>query len=211
MRGVRRSTAMTDTAKFLACAVAPLLLLGACAQPPSRENVTDANTAITAPEPSPADNVTPPAAAPTAAPASPKTLALEGLGDLKVGEAPPAAWAQRGAQTGDACRTVTSPAYPGVYAIVEGGKVRRITVGKRSDVTLVEGVGVGAPEAEVTAAFPGFRSEPHKYEDAPAKYLTAPHAGEDGPGLRFEIGHDGKVSAIHVGTMPTLAYVEGCS
>ena len=57
----------------------------------------------------------------------------------------------------------------------------------------------------------GFREEPHKYVDAPAKYLTAPNADSGGPALRFEIGQDGKVSLIHVGLMPVLAYVEGCA
>ena len=58
--------------------------------------------------------------------------------------------------------------------------------------------------------FAGFRAEPHKYEDAPAKYLTAPNAASGDVALRFEIGHDGKVSLIHVGMAPVLYYVEGC-
>lgn len=141
-----------------------------------------------------------------------KVLGLEGLGDLRIGRAVPkgTSWAERGAQTGDACRTVSSPDYPGVYAIVEQGKVRRITVGKRSDVKLAEGFGAGASEADVKKWFAGFREEPHKYEDAPAKYLTAPNAASGDPALRFEIGHDGNVTSIHVGTMPVLGYVEGC-
>ena len=82
-----------------------------------------------------------------------------------------------------------SPAFPGAYAIVEGGKVRRVTVGERSDVKLVEGIGTGATEAAVRAAFPGFREEPHKYGAAPAKYLdearhdlVAGHRQVAGPG-----------------------------
>jgi hypothetical protein len=154
-----------------------------------------------------------PAPAAPATPAPVKVIGLEGLGTLRIGMPVPTTggWAGRGAQTGSECRTVSSPNYAGVYAIVEGGKVQRITVGQRSDVKLVEGIGVGANEAAITAAFPGFRAESHKYEDAPAKYLTAPHAGEDGPGLRFEIAQNGKVSMIHVGLMPALAYVEGCA
>jgi hypothetical protein len=139
-------------------------------------------------------------------------LGLEGLGDLRIGQPVPrgGSWAERGAQTGDACRTVSSPAYPGVYAIVVEGKVRRITVGRRSDVKLAEGLGIGATEKDVKKWFGGFRAEPHKYEDAPAKYLTASNAASGGPALRFEIARDGKVSLMHVGTMPVLAYVEGC-
>lgn len=145
--------------------------------------------------------------------ASTRVIGLEGLGDLRIGAPIPTkgGWAVRGAQTDSACRTISSPDYPGVYAIVVGDKVERITVGQRSDVKLAEGIGVGASEKDVLKAFPGFRSEPHKYEDAPAKYLTAPNAGKDSSGLRFEIGQGGKVKMIHVGMMPALGYVEGCA
>ena len=180
-----------------------LALVAACSRQPE--------TAAAPPQPAaqPAAPVAPPA---PAAPAG-RTLGLEGLGDLRIGQAPPAAgsWAERGAQIDEGCRTLSSPDYPGVYAMVVGGVVRRITVGQRSDVKLVEGLGVGASEAAVRAAFPGFRDEPHKYEDAPAKYLTAPGVERGGPGLRFEIGQDGAVKLIHVGLMPELAYVAGCA
>ena len=142
-----------------------------------------------------------------------RTLTLEGLDDLKIGQVVPVGtkWAKRGAQVSDACQTVTAPGYPGVYAMVTGGKVRRITVGQRSDVKLIEGLGVGASESDVKKWFAGFREEPHKYVETPAKYLTAPNAASGDPALRFEIGSDRKVSMMHVGTMPELGYVEGCS
>lgn len=115
-------------------------------------------------------------AAPSAAPKAElsKVLPLESLDGLAIGQPAPAdsSFAPRGAQVPGGCTTVSSPDYPGVYAIVEGEQVRRITVGERSDVKLAEGVGVGATESEVLTAFPGFRSEPHKYVSAPAKYLT---------------------------------------
>jgi hypothetical protein len=140
-------------------------------------------------------------------------LMLEGLGDLRIGQPVPinGTWAERGAQVSDTCRTISSPDYPGVYAIVEGGKVRRITAGERSKVRLAENIGVGSTEEEVGKWFAGFRADPHEYVAAPAKYLTAPNAPSGDPALRFEIGNDGKVSLIHVGTMPVLAYVEGCA
>lgn len=154
--------------------------------------------------------------APTSPAAGPTTggrvLALEGLGHLVIGKPIPAgsSFAERGAQIDDTCRTVSSPEYPGVHAITEGqgGPLRRITVGERSDIELAEGIGVGATEQEVLAAFPGFRATPHKYVSAPAKYLTQP--GND-PRLRFEIGENGRVSLIHAGLMPELGYVEGCA
>lgn len=171
-----------------------------------------------APAASAATAVSPPAAPPAAAIARPDAVApgvigLEGLGDLRIGLPPPdgGRWAERGAQTSEACRTVSSPDYPGIYAIVADGKVQRITVGQRSGIKLAEGVGVGAAEAEVRKWFAGFREEPHTYEGAPAKYLTAPNAASGDPALRLEIGQDGKVKLIHVGTMPALGYVEGCA
>lgn len=161
------------------------------------------------------ENAAAPAPTPSAAATStsPRTLALEGLGDLRIGQAVPAgsSWRERGAQTGDSCRTVSSPDFPGAYAIVTDGKVQRITIGQRSDVKLVEGVGIGSSEADVKKWFAGFREEPHKYVEAPGKYLTAPNAASGDPALRFEIGADRKVSMMHVGTMPVLGYVEGCS
>ena len=145
--------------------------------------------------------------------ATENVLALEGLGDLAIGKAVPATsnWAEHDGQVPGGCRTLSSPDHPGVYAIAEGGLVQRITAGQRSTVKLAEGLGVGAIEAEVKKWFPSFRVEPHKYEAAPAKYLTAPNAPSGDSALRFEIGTDGKISLIHVGTMPVLAYVEGCA
>ena len=165
-----------------------------------------APTAASSPPPAP----TPPA--PDAPPAA-NLLTLEGLGALRIGEPVPAGsgWAERGAQISDVCRIVSSPDFPGVYAIAEEGRVRRITIGERSPIELAAGIGVGASEAEVRAAFPGFREAPHEYVEAPAKYLTAPDAESGDPALRFEIGADGKVELIHAGTMPVLGYVEGCA
>lgn len=207
---------MRQFSPFAASIAALILATGACSrEPPSDAASASASPEATAPA---APTVQPaPAAQPEAAPptndASSKVLALEGLGALLIGQPVPVggSWASRGAQISDACRTVTSPDYPGVYAIVTEGAVRRITVGQRSDVKLIEGIGVGATEQAVNGAFPGFRSEPHKYEAAPAKYLTAPNAASGDPALRFEIGADGKVKLMHVGTMPVLGNVEGCA
>ncbi|MET1111422.1 MAG: hypothetical protein ABWX67_07855 [Allosphingosinicella sp.] len=198
--------------KLILSATPLLLCLAACSPEPAD-----------APDvpPGAANRAEPPAASPPSPPPPPSTLAppeaavltLEGLGALKVGrKVPPGSgWAERGAQISDSCRTISSPAHPGVYAIVEHGKVARITVGQGSSVKLVEGVGVGAAESEVRAAFAGFREAPHKYSEAPAKYLTAPNADSGDPSLRFEIGPDGKVALIHVGAKPVLYYVEGCA
>lgn len=147
-----------------------------------------------------------------ATPASLNTLTLEGLGGLRLGQPAPAGgnWAERGAQTSDRCRVVSSPDYPGVYAIVEGGTVQRITVAGASAVKLVEGLGVGSTRANIDADLSGFREEPHKYVDG-GVYLTAPNAASGDPAVRFELDGGGVVTAMHVGMMPVLGYVEGCA
>ena len=188
----------------------PLALIAACSQqqPAAAPEASARAPAVVEASPPPAP------AAWASSRGHATTLALEELGDeLTIGQPIPAgsSFAELGAQASNTCRTISSPDYPGVYAIVEGGKVRRITLGKGSAVELAEGIGASASEAEVRQRFGGFRETPHKYVDAPGKYLTAPNAASGDAALRFEIGADRKVSLIHVGTMPVLGYVEGCS
>ncbi len=140
------------------------------------------------------------------------TLSPAGLGALAIGAPPPSgsSWSEDDVQLSDSCRTLHAEDYPESYAMSDGSAVRRITVGMGSDVKTAKGIGPGASEEEVRAAYPGLAEEPHKYVEAPAKYLTLmPQNG--GRGLRFEIDREGKVSLIHAGEMPWLAYVEGCA
>lgn len=182
--------------------IVPLASLALLACSPSADR--DADKAAGSPPPS-ATPVT------IADGADPNVLRLEGLPSLRIGQPVPAgsSFTVRGTQIpGSDCRTLGSPDYPGVHVIASGDEVRRISVSEASAVRLVEGIGPGAAEAEVRAAFPGLLTEPHKYVAAPAKYLSQPGAN---PRLRFEIGADGKVGRIHVGLSPELGYVEGCA
>lgn len=201
--------------KPLLTATAILLGLAACTPEAVEPPDVAPGTAdrIASPAASPPTSPSPPPPPSTLAPPAANVLTLEGLDALRIGQAVPAdsGWAERGAQISDTCRTISSPAHPGVYAIVEDGKVRRVTIGRSSAVKLVEGIGVGATEAEVRAAFPGFREAPHEYSEPPAKYLTGPNGESGDPALRFETGTDGKVALMHVGTKPVLFYVEGCA
>lgn len=189
------------------------LTIAACAPENSATPDSDSATPIISTNTINSDTVSPTPVTPPLGTPSGNVLALEGLSDLRIGQPVPASskWTERGAQESDACRTISSPDYLGVYAIIEQGKVRRITAGQHSAVRLNENMGVGSTGNEVIKAFPGFRTEPHKYVASPAKYLTAPNAASGDSALRFEIGDDGNVSLIHVGMMPVLGYVEGCA
>lgn len=191
----------------IAAASLAMMLLGGCGSEPAADRAEPEAAADPVAVEGPA---TAEPGAPTPPVASPQTLTLEGYGGLIIGKPVPAGspWSARGAQASEECLTLSAPDWPGAYAIVEEGVVRRITVSDESKAKLIEGIGPGATEAQVRMAFPSFVAEPHKYVDAPAKHLTQP--GSD-PRLRFEIDDQGKVSLVHVGLMPTLAYVEGCS
>lgn len=190
---------------LVAASLAALMLAGCGSEPAAERAEPEAAAPVATDGPATDDPATP-----APAPASPQTLTLEGFGGLTIGKPVPAGspWAARGAQISDGCTTITAPDWPGAYAIVEENVVRRITVSDKSEAKLIEGIGPGSTEAQVRKAFPSFVAEPHKYVDAPAKYLTQP--GND-PRLRFEIDAEGKVSLVHVGVKPTLEYVEGCA
>ncbi|MFN3475352.1 MAG: hypothetical protein ACK4ZW_15025, partial [Blastomonas sp.] len=191
----------------LVAATLAALLLAGCGSEPAADPAEPEPAAapVVAEEP---EGAVP--AAPTPSIASAQTLTLEGYGGLTIGKPVPTGspWTPRGAQIPGGCTTISAPDWPGAYAIVEENVVRRITVSNKSEAKLVEGIGPGSTEAQVRAAFPSFVAEPHKYVEAPAKYLTQP--GDD-PRLRFEIDDKGKVSLVHVAMMPTLEYVEGCA
>lgn len=188
--------------------VAVITTLGACSGGGSSDSVPTEAAVTAAPEPA-----MPQETAPAAVPgAGGRFLTLEGLGPLRLGQTVPegSSWAERGAQASETCRTVTSPDYPGVYAIVEQGKVRRISAGEGASVKTIEGIGPGSTRKQVDEAFPGFRESQHKYVRG-GKDLIAPNAPSGDPAVRLELSPSGKVTALHVGVMPALGYVEGCS
>lgn len=181
-----------------------LLALAACGQPAAK-----------GPEPA-----APAAAAPAApgAPAMPP-LTPKGLGPLTIGMTdaqaraavgPANIEADTGTELSDSCTEIKLQGeYDGIYLMVEEGKLTRITATDDSPARTDKGVGLGARPADVMAAYPDAKSEGHKYEDAPAAYMTVwTVPGKEG--TVFEVNGQGVVGSIHAGG-PSIQYVEGCA
>ena len=184
--------------------VASLAAVAACSQP----GVAPGSESGKAP---------PPAAAPSAPAASP--LTPEGLGPIRIGMTDAEARAavgganieiDTGTELSQTCTEIKlKGAYPGVYLMIEEGRLTRITATDDAAVRTDKGIGVGASAAQVTAAYPGAVAEPHKYEEAPAQYLTVwTVPGKEG--TVFEVNGRGVVGSIHAGT-DSITYVEGCA
>jgi hypothetical protein len=106
----------------------------------------------------------------------------------------------------------------GLWVMLEAGKLTRITVGDMSTVKTDKGLGIGDTPDAVVAAYADAKRSPHKYQDAPAEYITwwtSPRSepyvqDETARGIVYEIDGTGKVGAIHAGG-PSIQYVEGCA
>lgn len=106
----------------------------------------------------------------------------------------------------------------GLWVMLEEGKLTRITVGELSNVKTNTGLGIGDTADAVMASNAYIKRSPHKYQDAPAEYLTlwdTPQSEDfvrdvNARGIVFEVDGTGKVGAIHAGG-PSIQYVEGCA
>jgi hypothetical protein len=175
-----------------------------------------------------------PASAPKAeAPAPPAVAVLtaEGFGPLRIGmsraevvgalgeDSDPEAVGGPDPESCDSFRPVRAP--EGLLVMIEEGRLTSISLIDDSRVETDRGLRLGATAASVRAAYgAALQAGPHKYEEAPAEYLTV--WAKDGPradahetaatarGIRYEIGGKGVVQAIHAGG-PSIEYVEGCA
>jgi len=144
----------------------------------------------------------------------PNVLTADGWRGFKIGQTAADAGMTNFAETPDAIAECSigrpSGAPNGLAIMLEAGRITRISLEPGSIVKAGKGIAVGDAEAQVRAAYPsGLVEEHHKYEAAPAKYLTL-WTEANVRGIRFVIGEDGKVDAIHAGG-PSITYVEGCS
>jgi hypothetical protein len=191
------------------------LLVAGCGTPAAPDNGgQSANSTVSEPSNAQAAATAP---APAPAPAVP-VLTAGGYDTIRIGARPAEAEGYELADDGsyeESCRIYTSPRLPSSYAIVEDGRIMRLTGFQEresgpSPLRTDRGIGVGSTEAEVRAAYTPLQEQPHHYVEAPAKDLFF-GGTEREPGLRFEIGADGRVTNVHAGLMPVLGYVEACS
>ena len=177
------------------------------------------------PEPAAAPEA-PASAAPAESPtADANVLTAQGLGAIRIGQTIGEVEAALGAPETpiadqDACNIFHPARAPaGVFVMTEAGHVSRVSLREGATIQTDRGFGVGSEAAAIKAAYGGGAiAQPAKYDPAPAEdlfvwanggstaYVTDPNAR----GVRYEIGADGKVKAVHAGG-PSIQLVEGCS
>ena len=169
---------------------------------------------------------TPPVVTPAQTrPAGPSTmLSADGLGLIRIGQTIGEVETSSGAPAAPiadptGCNIFhPSRAPDGVKVMTEEGRVTRITLGDGATVKTERGFGVGSDSTAIKAALGGgVIVQPAKYDPAPAQdlyvwstggstsYVTDPNAR----GIRYEVGTDGKVKAVHAGG-PSIQLAESC-
>ncbi|HSJ65833.1 MAG TPA: hypothetical protein VK922_18270 [Gemmatimonadaceae bacterium] len=196
-----------------ALCLATLALLAACQEPAQRGAPTGDTGAAAAT----GDAMR--AARPDSAP----TIGPDGWGRLRIGmtraevlaaageDANPGAVGGPNPDECDQFRPARAP--QGLLVMLEDGILTRISLSNGTGIRTASGIGVGDPAAAVVAAHgAAAATTPHKYQEAPARYIvvwrTAPPA-PDARGIVYEIGGDDRVMHIHAGG-PSIGYVEGC-
>lgn len=200
-----------------------VLLLAACAEERSPEPAPSAPIVGAVPPKAVSPSPIPTASSPAAV-----ALTSGGWGPLRIGmtraqveaalgpDADPRAVGGPEPKRCDQFRPARAP--KGLIVMVEDGRLTRVSLVNGATVATDRGIRVGAPAAAVRTAYgDALRSEPHQYVPSPGAYLTywtGGGAGEvrspEARGLRYEVGVEGRVEAIHAGG-PSIRYVEGCA
>ncbi len=169
-----------------------------------------------------------PAAAPpseAAPPAATNVLTAQGFGPLRIGmttaeieaalgpDADPEAVGGPDPASCDMFRPTGAP--EGLLVMTNDGVLASVWLTRASTVATDRGFKIGDQASAVKAAY-GAAAEVsgHKYEAAPAEYITVwttgDHGGPAARGIKYEIGQDGRVKSI-AGGGPSIQYVEGCA
>lgn len=206
--------------RLTAVASVAALALTACNAPPERTPAAPETPAAEAPgtTPQPVEPGTPVSAA--------DKLTADGFGPIRVGQT----LAEVEQAFGPPSRPLTDEngcslfhpvrAPQGLLVMTEGGRVSRVTLSRDATAETDRGLNLGDTAAEVKRVYgAAAQATPHKYQSAPAEYITVWSGGPrnesyvddaSARGLVYEIGSNGTVSAIHGGG-PSIQYVEGCS
>lgn len=169
---------------------------------------------------------------PTSAPPTPQTsptptnaLTAEGYGSLRIGMTRADVIAAMGATDNpdgvggpdpESCDMFhPSRAPEGLYVMLEHGVLTSIHLASDSLLKTDRVLGIGDAAATVKQVYgPDAEVSPHKYADAPAEYITVwttpDHDSAAARGVRYNVGTDGRVQGIAVGS-PSILYVEGCA
>ena len=156
-----------------------------------------------------------------AAPADPWVLRFDGIGPLRIGMSFDAANAALGGALHRSpaerlptagCEQLAVPGHPGVALMITDQGLQRIDLVELGAATAA-GVAVGAPVAQLLAAYPRIDREINAYEEA-EQYLTLYEAGAAPPsetGLAMRFATDkGKVGGVIAGRLREVRYIEGC-
>lgn len=200
-------------------AIPMVLMLAACAPEAAEKNSITAQPSTSPPPAVPVQ--------PTPAPADTATLTAEGWGPLRVGmsradieaalgtDADPGSVGGPDPESCDQFRPRRAP--QGMLVMVEDGRLTRISLMRDADIATDRGLRLGDGAAKVRAAYGDtILAAPHAYLSPEGAYLTAwtRGGGDDvrdptARGIRYEIGADDRVTAIHAGG-PAIQNVEGC-
>jgi len=177
------------------------------------------------PAPEAAASETPPTTNPSS-----DTFTSQGWGPLRIGmtldevtaalgpDANPDAVGGPDPEACDEFRPQNAP--EGILVMIENGRLTRVSLIEMSPLKTDKGLGIGDTAATVKSAYgAAAQASPHKYQDAPAEYITVWDGGprtepyvqdEAARGLVYEIDGTGKVGAVRAGG-PSIQYVEGCA
>lgn len=206
--------------------VAALVVAGCTGRtdtPDSTQSSDTGTAANTLDSTSDSSTTTPPAVSGPAA--NVRTLTSEGWGPLRIGmtraqvvaaageDANPGAVGGADPEACDQFRPRSAP--QGLLVMIERDTLTRISLSRNASVKTDAGFAVGDSATAVVRHY-GARAKvtPHKYQDAPAKYITVWTRGGPGDasarGIVYEIGGNDRIMQIHAGG-PSIQYVEGCS
>ncbi len=154
-------------------------------------------------------------AAPRPAAAPPWVLTPDGAGPLRIGMGERAAARALGVARlkhdieEKGCFEAQAGRQRGVGLMFENGRLTVVSVYAPSPVKTAKGIGVGATEAEVRAAYPGLKAAPQAYDARPALDMTwlAPGGAR---GFKFTTTPKRRVAGVQAGEARSLGYMEGC-